>query len=494
MNLIEPIPDHPTAPSRTQHIVAALVLACVANLLNAEEPGNRFKKQLDPVDPAPAGEWWKASWREGWTYQHRGDFTLSARAKITNKDDVSLWKKPLGDIASDYVGELNLEVRGNSLAESGVLQNENDEILLTRYYPRTDVTRAIFRKPVGDPTGLDKVLNSITDGEKRRPLIKTIMRSIFGFGVGAGGPIVGLPPTTTGFVGGVIGDWIGGQADDMIRAKLKEHGIQVRDDGGIEIDPNSSLLQSAETTKIFADIANLAMQLNDAFNSRAFMISASGKSGAELDTRQIFSEGNDLVAFIEKAESEGLANALGWLKSRLSGYNQPDDLVRGVFQRETFALSSKIFDAQERKSGDVWVVSGEFFNSFLHPDLQGNFRGNVVLRYVHDAKVPDRYDKNVVFNARVIEILYRGTVDGRIQQSTLEYVEPSFSAKLREDTEGVLFVDKADGYLRQANLIMDSEGRSNLPEMKILKGFEAQGNAQFEVIYTSTGFPTEQAE
>lgn len=487
MSQIDFPPGHQAVRRRPLTIAGIVLLVCAfAPLapLNAQETDSRFENQLAPVAPAPAGEWWKASWREGWTYEHRGDFSLSARARITNKAKVSWWRNLVGSKASEYLGELNLEARGNSLAHSGVLRNESGEILLSRVYARTDVTRAIFREAVADPTIVDKGLDYILDDKVRRDRLKMAMRSLFGVGGGSGG-------LATGILGGAIGDLIGGQADDFVGGQLKKHGIQKRPDGGIEIDPNSSLLQHSELTKVAADLANFAMQLNEAFNSRMFLIRASEKSGEELDTRQIYNEGKDLVAFAEKVENEGRSDAVEWLKSRMPGYNRPDDLVRGVLQRETFALSSKIFDAQERKPGDVWVVSGEFFNSFLHPDLPGRFRGDVVLRYVGDPEVPSRYDESVVFPAREIEILYKGTVAGRSHQSNLEYVEPGFSARLREDTEGVLFIDKTQGYLRQADLIMESEARSNLPEMKILKGFEAVGNSRFEVRYTCTGTPPE---
>ncbi len=476
--------------TRPSLIVGALLTVFAATPVPAEDTENRFEKQLAPVVHSPAGEWWKSSWHEGWTYQHRGDFSLSARARIRNKNDVSWWQALLTSKATEYLGEINLEVRGNSLADSGVLQNNNGEILLTRYYPRTDVTRAVFRTPVGDPTIVDEALSFIADDEARHLAIKTIMRYVSG----AVGGLAGAPagnPGAGALVAGVVGDLIGEQAGDWVSAEFKKHGIQKRPDGGIEIDPQSSLLQSTGPTKVLADAANLAMQLSEAFSRRIFVIRASGKSGEELDTREIYKEGNDLVSFVEKKESEGTGKAVEWLNTRIPAYRKPEDLVRGVFQRETFALSSKIFDARERKPGDTWVVSADFFNSFLHPDLQGRFRGNVVLRYVRDAKVPDRYDEAVVFDAREIEILDKGTIDGATHHSTLEYIEPNFSAKLREDTEGVLFIDKTRGYLRQANLILDSDGRSNLPEMKILRGLEAVGSSRFEVIYTCIGGPTE---
>ena len=55
----------------------------------------------------------------------------------------------------------------------------------------------------------------------------------------------------------------------------------------------------------------------------------------------------------------------------------------------------------------------------------------------------------------------------------------------------MLFIDKTDGYLRQANLMMISDAQATLPDMKILRGFEAAGDVRFEVIYTCKGQPTE---
>lgn len=475
-------------------LAGALLLVGAAYPSLAEDTENRFAKQLAPVAPAPAGEWWKASWREGWTYQHRGDFSLSARVRVRfqhGKSDVSFWeslKNKVNEVGAEYAGELNLETRGNSLAESGVLQNQNSEILLSRYYPRTDVTRAIFRKPVGEPTKLDTILNLITDDTDRTSIIKNFMSGLFATGTTL---VVPDPSLTVTTVSAFAGRWTGEKADDFASSQLKKHGIQKRADGGIEINPESSLLKRFESTTTLADLANLAMQFNEAFTRRMFLIRASEKSGDELDTRQIFNEGKDLVTFIDMKENEGGKHAIDWLKSRMANYTQPQDLVRGVFQRETFALSSQIFDSMKREPGDTWIVPAGFFNSFLHPDLQGTFRGDVVMHYVGDVKVPDRHDKNVVFEAREIEILFKGKVEGRTYQSTMEYVEPRFSAKLREDTDAVLFIDKNDGYVRQADLNMISDVQAGLPEMPILKGFDVAGDARFEVHYTCVGTPPE---
>lgn len=486
MNQIEKLPRRTAAAL----LIGAIVPFRVASLVRAQEAENRFEKQLAPIADAPAGEWWKASWQEGWTYSHRGDFSLSARAKVKNKSDVSWWQALFSGVV-DYAGELNLEVRGNSLADSGVLQNGNGEILLSRYYPRTDVTRSIFRKPVGDPTIVDKLLDFGVDAKKRSPFIKTLLSGLAAKGGASAGPIVGVDPVSASVLAGAVGRWIGEKADDLISAKLKDHGIQKRPDGGVEISPDSPMLKATDATALLQELANLAMQLNEAFNRRVFLIRAAEKSGEELDSREIYSEGKDLVTFAEMKASEGAGKAVEWLKSRMPVYKRPKDLTRGVFQRETFALSSQIFDSQERKPGDTWMVPADFFNTFLHPDLSGRFRGSVVLHYVRDVNVPDRDDAKTVFAAREIEILNKGKIDGRTYQSTLEYVETNFSAKLRDDTDGVLFIDKTHGYLRQANLNMISDAQASMPDMKILRGFEAVGDVRFEVIYTCKGQPAD---
>lgn len=473
---------HPWCPALLA--CALLGLAAAPAGLRAEE-GNRFEKQMAPVAAAPAGEWWKTSWHEGWTYQHRGDFSLGARVRIREKAKVQWWQSLFSGV-EEYIGELNLEARGNSLAESGVLRNQNGEILLSRYYPRTDVTRAIFRKPVADPTLVDDVLNMIVDDKTRGSIITTFMGSLFG---AAASLVVQDPSLTTTKMAGAAGMWVGGKADDLASEQLKKHGIQKRKDGGIEISPESSLLQWTDSSKALADLANVAMQLNEAFNRRMFMIRASARSGDELDARQIYNEGGDLAVYATKKAAEGPDKAFEWLKGRMAAYQEPGDIVKGVLQRETFALSSQIFDSRERKPGDTWVVPADFFNTFLHPDLKGSFRGNVVLHYVGDVKVPSRDDERVVFDAREVEVSYKGKVDGRTVHSTLEYTEPQFSASLREDTDGVLFIDKQDGYVRQADLSMISNVQAGLPEMPILQGFDIAGDARFDVQYTCKGEP-----
>lgn len=458
--------------------------ATVPGGLRADET-NRFEQQLAPVAPAPVGEWWRSSWREGWTYQHHINFSLAARVKVQQKTKVYWWQSLLSG-AEVFVGELNLETSGDCLTETGVIQNRNGEVLLSRYYPKTDVRRSIFRKPVGDPTLVDNALNLLVNDNVRSGLIKGFMRGLSMFAASSM-PDAGA---TSGTVMNIIGNWIGTKADEIVTEQFEKNGIKKLDNGGIEIDPSSPLLKLSDSSKDFADVANLAVQLNQAFNQRMFMIRASTKSGDELDTRQIYNEGKDLATMVDIKNSQGADKAVAWLKERMTGYQQPQNVVRGVFQRETFALSKQIFDSQERHPGDTWEVQADFFNSFLHPDLKGGFRGKVVLHYVTNAKVPSRDDPNVTFDARIIEVLYKGTIDGRVHQSTLEYQEPSgFRATLQESTEGVLFIDKADNYVRQADLTMDGESQSSLPEMKILEGFEAVGNARFKVAYTSKGEP-----
>lgn len=448
-----------------------------------EAAGNHFERQFHPVGDAAAGEWWKDSWRAGWTYEHSAVFSLSARARVANKEDVNWWQAILGRGAEQAVGELNLAVNGNSLADSGVVSKEDGEILLTRFYKRVDVNRELYRTAIGDQTILDKVLVGAIDQHTRAPVIRTLFASIGGLV----GTQVGQPQ-----LGAVAGTWLGTQADIPIEVFLKGHGIQAREDGGQEISPDSSLVKGT----VAAEAANLALQLSEGFNRRIFVIRAAADYGDAVQIRQIFDEMEDLVTLAEKSRDPevGPDKAAGWLRARMLAYNVPEPIVQGTLQRESFALASDIFDATERKPNDVWVVPADFFNSFLHPDLKGRFRGNVVLRYHEDASIPSRRNDRVVYDARVIEILRRGEIDGRIHESTMEYSEPRFTAKLRSDTVGTLFVDKADGYLRQADLMMKSDTQAGLPDMKILNGFEVRGGADFQVKYDCTASPPEQHE
>ena len=481
MNQIDSIIGRTSSP-RTRLVVVSLVLAFTANLTYSGDTENPIERQLAPVGEASAGEWWKESWRKGWTYEHHADFSLSARARVANKEQVNWWQalNPLvGGAAEQAVGELNLAVSGNSLADSGVVAKDDGEILLTRFYPRVDVNRSLFRTAIGDPTILDRALVGAIDKHTRAPVIRTLFASIGGLV----GTEVGQPQ-----LGAVAGTWLGTQADSLLEVALKQHGIEVRTDGGVEISAESPLVKGT----VAAEAANLALQLSEGFNKRMFVIRAAEDYGDALQIRQIFDEREDLVTLAEKSRDPdvGPDKAADWLRARMIAYNVPDPLVQGTLQRESFALATDIFDATERKPNDVWVVPADFFNSFLHPDLQGRFSGNVVLRYLEDATIPSRRNDRGVYEARVIEILRRGEIDGRIHESTMEYREPRFTAKLRSDTVGTLFVDKADGYLRQADLMMKSDTQAGLPDMKILNGFELRGGADFHVKYDCTATPS----
>lgn len=475
------------AASRRPVLLAAVLLGitAAASPLAADE-GNRFEKQLAPVTAAPVTDWWRSSWQEGWTYQHRGEFSLAASVQIREVKKVNWWQSLVSG-AEAFVGQLNLQTKGDSLAESGVLQNRNGEILISRYYPRADVSRAIFRTPVGEPTIVDKLLDLLVDEKTRSGIVKTMMEGLV---TATSAVFVPDPTLTTSTMTGMVGTWIGEKADQIITEQFKQNGIVKRPDGGIEIDPRSPLLGLSSSTKDLADVANLAMQLNEAFHRRMFLIRADARSGSEVDTRQIYSEGKDLATVVEMREREGPEKAVGWLKDRMTHYQQPGDLVRGVFQRETFAMSKQIFDSKERRRGDTWEVSAEFFNSFLHPDLKGTFSGHVILHYAGDAKIHDANDESIVFNARKILILFKDEINGRLQESTLRYEEPSgFAAKVQEQTQGFIYVDADSNYIRQAELQMKGETRANLPEMKILEGFEAAGDADLTITYTCKGQP-----
>ncbi len=474
-------------------LTASLVFA-LGSQIHAEGSGNRFEKQLAPVSAAPVGEWWKASWQEGWTYHHRADFQLSARAQVESVDKVSFWSRLKTTVADKTVGEVNLNVMGNAAVQSTVIENANNEIFLSRYYQRVDTNRSIFRKPVGEPSFFDRALTSVLDEEKRNNMIDVITTGggqVVGQGVGSLMQAFGIPAgfVTSKSLGLLINNFIGPKAKKFLTESLDKLGVRNLQDGGTEIDPDSPLLQKMASTKILADVANLALQISQGFSDRIFLIQASEKSGHALDAREIYNEGKDLITFAEMTERDGREQAVAWLKTQKNGYKRPQEVVEGVLQRESFALSSMIFDSVKRSPGDIWIVPADFFNTFLHPDLRGKFRGNVILQYVGDSNVTSYNNESLVFEAREIEILSKGMIEGRVYESTLEYVEPDFSAKLREDADGVLFVDKKEGFLRQANLNMDSDARSGLPKMRLLDGLEAVGSVIFNVKYTCDGQP-----
>lgn len=464
----------------------ALAIALCVMPGHAEEGSSNSPvgQHLDPLTPAPSGEWWRESWREGWTYEHHADFSLTAQTRVNAKEKVEWWQELIAGRVEDAVGELNLAVNGASLATTGVASDRDGEILLYRHYPRVDVNRALFREAISEPTVFDILLEGAIKDDVRGPLMTnafTILGRVIGGGVGSqfGNP------EGFGKIGAFAGAFLGSKTDSMVSAVLKDHGIQLREGGGVEISTQSPLVRNTTA----ASAANLALQLSEAFNRRVFMIRAAKDTGDMLQTRQIFEEGNDLVTFGEMARKQGRDKAVEWLRDRMKSYSVPEGIVQGSLQRESFALASDIFDAKKRKVGDVWIVPADFFNTFLHPDLKGQFRGNVVLRYQMDAEVRSRRHQQTVFMARVIEILNRGEVDGRVHESTMEYAESRFSARLRSDTQATLFIDKEGGYVRQADLLMQSDTQAGLPEMRILNGFELRGVASFDVKYDCTATP-----
>ena len=139
-------------------------------------------------------------------------------------------------------------------------------------------------------------------------------------------------------------------------------------------------------------------------------------------------------------------------------------------------------------------MDGAFFNSFLHPDLKGAFRGRAVVKYVRDEVGEDAYisiptqalGKEKLYDVRKIEVLPYGKVDGATVSTDLVYDERliggRFWAKYDSGKSDIyVLVDKVSGHVVNGKLSLIADEVGALPSLPLLDGFKSAGHASLDL-------------
>lgn len=163
--------------------------------------------------------------------------------------------------------------------------------------------------------------------------------------------------------------------------------------------------------------------------------------------------------------------------------------LQALVKRESFSVMKDLFDSETRKPGDVWAIDASFFNSFLHPDLKGAFRGRAVVRYIDDQEGDKGYfsapgsttDKMRRYDVRRLEVIEGGKVDGSKVTTDFSYDERPmggrFWAKYDSSNSNVLIlVDKNSGHVVYGQMRLYADKVGALPSLKLMRGFRAAGD------------------
>ncbi len=257
-------------------------------------------------------------------------------------------------------------------------------------------------------------------------------------------------------------------------------------EGRIYIDKNTDIYK--RVAKDNEEIMSLANQFSDFINGKSVAIKFQGKDNQSVydisESPEILTKGAPWISHTE-------------FDKYLNGMKEADGKLASVIKRESFSLNDEIFDHEERKAGDVWVANGNFFNSFLHPDLAGSFSGDVILHYESDDCGDDGYiseekdadGKYRRYDVMRIRVLGNAVIDGIKRSTTLKYDEIEkggrFSASY-DASAGTTYclIDKKSHHVVFARVKLESKDASTLPMLPLVEGFRANGKLGFEMKFT----------
>ena len=288
-----------------------------------------------------------------------------------------------------------------------------------------------------------------------------------------------------GFINPVVGKFLStwGEAGYEVSADWMKENVGTFDsEGRLNIAEDTLIakgLGEDERKKVMA----MAMQFSDNVNGCKVAIAANGKY------HRIISE----IKSLKSADADPRASVEAFDVYMRQGSPSNSD-IEALIKREAFSMTSDLFDAAVRKPGDVWVVDGAFFNSFLHPDLKGAFRGCAVVRYVEDQEGEDGYysepSKTVGmpkrYDIRKIEVVQSGKVDGAMVSTDLVYDERPmggrFWAKYDSGKSDIfMLVDKVSGHLVFGEMKLNADEVGALPSLSLLDGFKSAGEASLDL-------------
>ncbi len=462
-----------------------------------------FEKRSGELATAvrPGGTFLK-SWKTGMEVRGRATYTMSGQFKMDEDATIKWWQKWRKRIEEGKV--FNTYFEGEAEFETVCLLEAQREPLtplrIIRHYQDVRAISASSTSAKWTPPAkcVRHVMQKIKEGkltEYSNRLAEKIRRLGKSMKLAATGLLLSSDPTGISKVAGGVVSGIGQGAEvganylqsengqeyieninKLLNEQFEKQGIKI-EDGIFEITPDSPAWTNFPMLKEYAEnIENLKGTITEEFDHRSYYIRSADFSKVWEMSGKKFSAIDDI------ADLKTMDAKIKALKDFEIEYEPTtNSLAKGTIERETFSLD-RIFDNEQRDVGEEWVLDGQYFDSFLHPDLRGSFNGQIWLRYDNDEEIEiEEANKRILYDAQCLTLLNKNK-KGR--NSTLTYSEGKgrFTASMNSDTKARMWVDKESGHVLRVEMILKGNAET-LPNMKITAGYKAVGQINLTINY-----------
>ena len=451
---------------------AATTFACAKN--QASLPMDK-RDILTTSGSDEAAKEWLRSWHKGEVYATSSEYLFEVETEVENTEEAK-WLQRWVTSQVSVVDKSSFS--GKAIAKTFVY-HEFPHLRLTRDYQHvlsegTWGSRAMPRHEL--------VKNAIgfiakSDISEQRKIQEAIYK-----GVSLINPLMGSILSCWGKSGWEV-------SPNFLRQKIGTFDKE----GRINI-PKSSIIAEALGLKEHDNIVAMAMAFSEKVNGRQIAVAQDGKY-----TRRM-KEIKSLASV--KADANASVDAF---ETHLEQGTKASDELEALVKRESFFVTKDLFDSEVREPGDVWTIDASFFNSFLHPDLKGAFRGTAVVRYLYDQEDDEGYfsapgsttDKIRKYDVRKLEVVPRGKVDGAMVSSDFSYDERPmggrFWARYDASTSNIIIlVDKKSGPVVYGKIRLHADEVGALPSLSLMRGFKAAGNGTLTLTFCGDVFPAEE--
>lgn len=471
-----------------KHIVAAGALFAFAS--STFVLANDVEKYMGVPEEMKASSLWENTWQVGYNYEQDASFSFCSKFKAKTKEDAAIWRKVLAR-AGFSGAENTLLLNGDTSMVTLPLKkgDDNNGLVLHRAYLYSEVQQNLYLDV--DEAGLlvNLIMGTLVkeDGKLGKEFDELIQKTIKGgwtlIGFAAqyfGSPV---PPEIDILVDIVVDDIHPGEwFEKKIRRTLRSYGMNMTTLYGKPVYEVSDKGKARELLGRVSELAHIFCELSEEFNHRDYLILTDVEK--KTTGRKVTAHSLKMLAEARK-EAEKKEKSFDSFVSDVKTSTVDCGIVaEGVFARESFGYSEKLFGGKQRSVGDVWITDSDFMNSFLHPDLKGKFEGRIVLSYEGDIQIEDKW--GTPFKAKKIVMKRKFNDGNRDHRTTVRYEEEKLKVDLDAENSSVVFyVDDDYVLVRKAEIRVETADSKikELPESIFTKGLECDGDIVFTMNY-----------
>ena len=456
-------------------VFAATTISALAQVSQVELPMDKRDLSRTLGRDEATKEWLK-SWHKGEVYATQTEYQFDGMLEVEKNEAMTggrftKWlKRWFADVATKHTRTIESgSFSGKSIAKTFVF-HEAPRLRLVRDYQYVMGDGAWG----GHVVPKSQVVKQAIGAAVEKDVLGRENRHAFYGAVGLADPATGAFLATWGEAG-----W------EVSKEWMRENVGTFDSEGRLNIGEDT-LIAKHLGEKEREDMMAMAMSFSDNINGRKIAIAADGKYSHRVsEVKGVKSATTDPRESVETFDT--------YLEQGEDANNDMKALVK----RESFSVTSDLFDSEVRKPGDIWVVDGTFFNSFLHPDLKGAFRGRAVVKYIGDEEGDVAYisapskiaGKPTLYNVRKIEVLANGKVDGSMVSTDLVYDERPIGGRFwakydRSRSSIVVLVDKASGHMVYGKMDLNADEVGALPSLSLLDGFKSAGRGSLQLTFT----------